>query len=149
MDGLAVRSARSLLATGWHPEAGSVARYDKRAFSSRFRLTPSSAACVASSRWISAEEARRYVLEGVMAGDLRASQAAEILGISERHAWRLLAAYRTRGAAALEHGNRGAVRTTPSRPSSPRPWCASPAPATRERTTLTSPSCSGSTRAWT
>ena len=53
------------------------------------------------------EEARRYVLEGVMAGDLRASQAAEILGISERHAWRLLAAYRTRGTAALEHGNRG------------------------------------------
>ena len=53
MDGLAVRSAQSLLATGWHPEAGSVARYDKRAFSSRFRLTPSSAACVASSRWIS------------------------------------------------------------------------------------------------
>ena len=53
------------------------------------------------------EEARRYVLEGVMAGDLRASQAAEILGVSERHAWRLLAAYRTRGAASLEHGNRG------------------------------------------
>ena len=53
------------------------------------------------------EEARRYVLEGVMAGDLRASQAAEILGVSERHAWRLLAAYRARGAAALEHGNRG------------------------------------------
>ena len=51
------------------------------------------------------EEARRYVLEGVMAGDLRASQAAEILGISERHAWRLLAAYRARGTASLEHGN--------------------------------------------
>ena len=42
-----------------------------------------------------------------MAGDLQASQAAEILGISERHAWPLLAAYRARGAAALEHGNRG------------------------------------------
>ena len=42
-----------------------------------------------------------------MAGDLRASQAAEILGISERHAWRLLAAYRARGTASLEHGNRG------------------------------------------
>ena len=53
------------------------------------------------------EEARRYVLDRVMAGDLRASQAAEILGISERHAWRLLAAYRARGAAALGHGNRG------------------------------------------
>ena len=53
------------------------------------------------------EEARRYVLEGVMAGDLQASQAAEILGVSERHAWRLLAAYRARGVAALEHGNSG------------------------------------------
>ena len=53
------------------------------------------------------EEARRYVLERVEAGDLQASQAAEILGISERHAWRLFAAYRARGAAALEHGNRG------------------------------------------
>ena len=43
----------------------------------------------------------------------------------------------------------GAVRTTPSRPMSPRPWCAWPPPATRERTTPTSPSCCGSTRAWT
>ena len=53
------------------------------------------------------EAARRYVLDRVMAGDLQASQAAEILGISERHAWRLLAAYRARGAASLEHGNSG------------------------------------------
>ena len=53
------------------------------------------------------EAARRYVLDRVLAGDLQASQAAEILGISERHAWRLLAAYRARGTAALGHGNRG------------------------------------------
>ena len=53
------------------------------------------------------EEARRYVLDRVIAGDLQSSQAAEILGIGERHAWRLLAAYRARGAAALAHGNRG------------------------------------------
>ena len=53
------------------------------------------------------EAARRYVLDRVMAGDLQASQAAEILGISERHAWRLLAAYRARGTASLEHGNSG------------------------------------------
>ena len=52
------------------------------------------------------EEARRYVLDRVIAGDLQVSQAAEILSISERHAWRLLAAYRARGAAALGHGNR-------------------------------------------
>ncbi len=34
-------------------------------------------------------------------------QAAELLGVSERHSWRLLAAYRKEGAAALAHGNRG------------------------------------------
>jgi hypothetical protein len=34
------------------------------------------------------EEARRYVLERADAGDLHIAQAAEILGISERHAWR-------------------------------------------------------------
>ena len=52
------------------------------------------------------EEARRYVLDRVIAGDLQLVQAAEILGVSTRHAWRLLAAYRARGAAALAHGNR-------------------------------------------
>ena len=53
------------------------------------------------------EEARRYVLESVNAGGLRAEQAAEVLGLSERHVRRLLAAYRSRGAPALAHGNRG------------------------------------------
>ena len=53
------------------------------------------------------EEARRYVLESVNAGDLRVGQAVEVLGVSKRHVWRLLAAYRSRGAPALAHGNRG------------------------------------------
>ncbi|MBI2867675.1 MAG: helix-turn-helix domain-containing protein, partial [Chloroflexi bacterium] len=35
------------------------------------------------------------------------ARAAEVLGVSERHVWRLLAAYRREGAAALAHGNRG------------------------------------------
>jgi phage tail tape-measure protein len=30
-----------------------------------------------------------------------------VLGVSERHVWRLLAAYRSRGAPALAHGNLG------------------------------------------
>ncbi len=34
-------------------------------------------------------------------------QAAKLMGVSERHGWRLLAAYRKEGAAALAHGNRG------------------------------------------
>jgi hypothetical protein len=36
-----------------------------------------------------------------------AQRAAELLGISKRHFRRLVAAYRTRGVAALAHGNRG------------------------------------------
>jgi len=43
-------------------------------------------------------------------------ETAEILGVSERQGWRLLAAYRKEGAAALAHGNRGRV-----------PWNATPA----------------------
>ena len=35
------------------------------------------------------------------------AQASEILGVSEHHTRRLLAAYRRDGAAALSHGNRG------------------------------------------
>ncbi|KPL77800.1 hypothetical protein AC812_02600 [Bellilinea caldifistulae] len=41
------------------------------------------------------------------AGKIRAQQAAEVLGISKRQFRRLVAAYRQRGIAALEHGNRG------------------------------------------
>ena len=53
------------------------------------------------------EQARIQVLNSVLEYQLPTAQAAEILGVSERHAWRLLAAYRTEGAAALAHGNRG------------------------------------------
>jgi transposase len=34
-------------------------------------------------------------------------EAAKIMGVSERHGWRILSAYRKEGAAALAHGNRG------------------------------------------
>ena len=53
------------------------------------------------------EQTRLQVLNSVLEHQLPAAQAAEILGVSERHAWRLLAAYRREGAAALAHGNRG------------------------------------------
>ena len=62
--------------------------------------------CACSTTVQQFEEARRYVLDRVIAGDLQLVQAAEILSVSTRHAWRLLAAYRARGAAALAHGNR-------------------------------------------
>jgi len=53
------------------------------------------------------EQARLEILNRVLEGRLRASEAARILGVSERHTWRMLAAYRREGAAAVAHGNRG------------------------------------------
>ena len=47
------------------------------------------------------------MLNSVLEYQLPISQAAEIMGVSERHTKRLLAAYREHGAAALAHGNRG------------------------------------------
>ena len=53
------------------------------------------------------EQNRLVVLNGVEKGKMVIREAAEILGISERQGWRLLAAYRKEGAAGLAHGNRG------------------------------------------
>ena len=53
------------------------------------------------------EQARIQVLNTVLEHHLSIGQAAEIMGISERHAKRLLAAYRKEGPAAVAHGNRG------------------------------------------
>ena len=53
------------------------------------------------------EQARIQVLNSVLEHQLPIAQAAEIIGVSERHTKRLLAAYRKDGAAALAHGNRG------------------------------------------
>ena len=47
------------------------------------------------------------MLNSVLEHQLPIAQAAEIMGVSERHTKRLLAAYRRHGAAALSHGNRG------------------------------------------
>ncbi len=53
------------------------------------------------------EQARLSVLNGVLERQWAVNEAAELIGLSERHTWRLLAAYRKEGAAALAHGNRG------------------------------------------
>jgi transposase len=52
------------------------------------------------------EQRRLQVLNRVLQG-LSMAEASRLLGVSERHGWRLLAAYRREGAAALAHGNRG------------------------------------------
>src|SRR5690242_20686963 len=57
---------------------------------------------------LSTKELRRIeVLNGVLAGQLALTEAAPLLGVGERQARRLLAAYGEQGAAALAHGNRG------------------------------------------
>ena len=53
------------------------------------------------------EQTRLQVLNRLVAQQLTTREAATILGLSERHTWRMLAAYRKEGAAALAHGNRG------------------------------------------
>ncbi len=53
------------------------------------------------------EQARLQVLNEVLERGVRVREAALVLGLSERHAWRILAAYRREGAVALAHGNRG------------------------------------------
>ena len=52
------------------------------------------------------EQRRLQVLNRVLRG-LSMAEASVLMGVSERHGWRLLAAYRREGAAALAHGNRG------------------------------------------
>lgn len=52
---------------------------------------------------------RLLVLTHVMAGELGDTEAAQILGLSTRHVRRLLVGFRTAGAVAFVHGNRGRV----------------------------------------
>ena len=53
------------------------------------------------------EQTRLQALNRLVAQQLMTGETATILGLSERHTWRILAAYRKEGAAALAHGNRG------------------------------------------
>ena len=55
------------------------------------------------------EQKRAMVLNKVEAGQLKAREAAEVLGLSLRQVRRLLAAYREKGVAGLAHGNRGRI----------------------------------------
>ena len=53
------------------------------------------------------EQARLHTLNWVLEHQMEVEEASCVLGLSERHVWRILAAYRKEGAAALAHGNRG------------------------------------------
>ena len=53
------------------------------------------------------EQNRLSIMNEVLERRLAVTEAAQFIGVSERHAWRLLAAYREDGASAMAHGNRG------------------------------------------
>ena len=95
------------------------------------------------------EQARIQFLNSVLEYQLSIAQAAEIMGVSERHTKRLLTAYRKDGAAALAHGNRG------RRPHNAVPEAAVAAVVKLASngyagpTPLTSPNCCGSAKAST
>jgi Putative Ig domain len=53
------------------------------------------------------EQGRLQTFNQVLGGWLGVREASYLLGLSERHTWRILASHRKEGAAALAHGNRG------------------------------------------
>lgn len=59
------------------------------------------------------EQRRAWVLTKVLVGEITVSEAAELLGLSERSVWRLKRAFANDGPAALVHANRG--RPSPRR----------------------------------
>ena len=52
------------------------------------------------------EQTRLCILNTVLERKCTVVEAAQLMGVSERHVWRILAAYRKEGAAVLAHGNR-------------------------------------------
>ena len=61
------------------------------------------------------EQTRLQVLNSLLAEQMALDQAAMLMGVTPRHARRILAAYREKGAAAVAHGHRGRrpVNATP------------------------------------
>ena len=59
------------------------------------------------------EQARLQVLNNVLEHQLPITQAAAILGVTERHAWRILAAYCNEGAPPWPMGTGATVPPTP------------------------------------
>ena len=68
------------------------------------------------------ELARLQVLNNVLEHRLPMDQAADLLGVTERHAWRILAAYRKEGAAALPTAAGAVAHQTPCQMNWRRRW---------------------------
>ena len=83
------------------------------------------------------EQTRLQVLNSLLAEHITLDQAATLLGVSERHTRRILAAYREEGAAALAHGPRGrrAPNATPEPVATAVDWQVHPAAYSGQRRT--------------
>ena len=68
------------------------------------------------------EQTRLQVLNSVLEHQVTIDEATEVLAVSGRHLWRILAAYRKEGAAALAHGNRGRRPVNTSQKGSGTGW---------------------------
>ena len=53
------------------------------------------------------EQGRLHTMNLVLEGRMGVEEAARVIGLSKRQAWRILKAYREQGALTLAHGNRG------------------------------------------
>ena len=95
------------------------------------------------------EQARLSVLNSVLEYQVPIADAAELLGVTPRHARRMLAAYRRDGAAALAHGNRGRKPRNTISDDEANAVVQLASTTYAEPTTPTSPSCSGNGRAST
>src|SRR3989304_94283 len=62
------------------------------------------------------EQNRLSIMNAVLDGRWGVAEAAQLIGVSERHTWRLLAAYREDGGSALAHGNRGRLPANATSP---------------------------------
>ena len=80
------------------------------------------------------EQTRVQVLNSLLAEQIVLDQAAELMGVSTRHARRITIAYREEGAAALAHGHRGR-KPVNATPEAVMPmWCIWPVLDTKEST---------------
>jgi transposase len=55
----------------------------------------------------SSDQRRAWLVTKLLVGEISVAEAAALMGVSERHVWRLKAAFERDGPAALVHGNRG------------------------------------------
>ena len=87
------------------------------------------------------EQTRLKVLNSVLVDQVPVCQAAEVLGVSERHTRRILRAYKKEGAVLSPMAIVDACQSMPPMRRRQLPWWSWPAPGTLERTIRILRSC--------